>query len=194
MFDLVLADLRRKAECYDLKSTPTALLRMLLSDGTTATLLYRLMRFFQRTGLKPLAFFVYRLNAVIGHVIIGRGAEIGPGFVMMHSLCIVINAKVRAGRNLTLQHGVTLGAEGDGFPQIGDNVFIGAGAKVLGGVRIGNDVRIGANAVVIQDLPDGATAVGIPAKVVRIYGKKLDANGKPVSLPPSAHCDITATD
>ena len=55
----------------------------------------------------------------------------------------------------------------------GDNVFIGAGAKVIGGVKIGSDVKIGANAVVTKDLPDGATAVGIPAKVIKIYGERV---------------------
>jgi serine O-acetyltransferase len=172
MFDYVLEDLRAKCRAYGLKPGALSILRMLLSDGTTATLLYRLMRFFQRVGLKPLAFLVYRWNSVVGHAIIGRNADIWPGFVIMHSLCIVINTNVRAGKNFTIQHGVTLGTANEGNPVIGDNVFIGAGAKVLGGVKIGNDARIGANAVVVKDVPDGGTAVGVPAKIVRIYGKK----------------------
>jgi serine O-acetyltransferase len=179
MFDNVLEDLRAKCRAYDLKPTLRSMLRMLLTDGTTATLLYRLMRFFQKAGLAPLAFLVYRWNSILGHAIIGRNADVAPGFVMLHSLCIVINTNVRAGRNFTIQHGVTIGTAGSGNPVIGDNVFIGAGAKVIGGVKIGNDVRIGANAVVVNDLPDGATAVGVPARVVRIYGKKLDDAADP---------------
>jgi serine O-acetyltransferase len=174
MFDTVMEDLRQKCRAYGLQPTPRAILRMLLSDGTTATLLYRLMRFFQRNRLAPLAFVVYRWNSIAGHAIIGRNADIGPGFVIMHSLCIVINTNVRAGRNFTIQHGVTLGTANEGNPVIGDNVFIGAGAKVLGGVKIGDYARIGANAVVVKDVPDGGTAVGVPARIVRIYGKKPD--------------------
>jgi serine O-acetyltransferase len=146
---------------------------MLVSDGTTAQIFYRTMRFCQTHHLKPLACIIYRLNAAIGHAVIGRGADIGPGFVLIHSFGVVINSNVRAGRGLVIEHGVTIGAEKRQTPVLGDNVFIGAGAKVIGGVRIGSDVKIGANAVVTKDVPDGATVVGIPARVVRIYGERV---------------------
>lgn len=183
---MILQDLRRKAEWYGLPpAAPASLLRMLLSDGTTAQILYRMMRFCQaRLLLKPLAFLLYRWNAAIGHAVIGRGAEFGPGLVILHSFGIVINSSVRAGRNLVLEHGVTIGAEKGQSPLLGDNVFIGAGAKIIGPVRIGSDVKIGANAVVTKDLPDGATAVGIPARIIKIYGERLpaaeEANGAAV--------------
>jgi len=175
MFSTVLEDLRRKAEWYDLKPTRKSLLRMCLSDGSTAQLLYRTMRYCQTRGLKPLAMFLYRLNAGMGHAVIGRDADLGPGLVILHSLGIVINSEVRAGRNLVLEHGVTIGAEKGRSPVLGDNVFIGAGAKIIGPVRVGSDVKIGANAVVTRDLPDGATAVGIPARIIKIYGKSVPA-------------------
>jgi serine O-acetyltransferase len=95
--------------------------------------------------------------------------------VILHSVGVVINTNVRAGRNLVIYHGVTLGEERHKSPTLGDNVYIGAGAKVIGGVRIGSDVRIGANAVVTKDVPDGATVVGIPARIVRMYGVPLKA-------------------
>lgn len=171
MWSEVLADLRRKAEWYELPPTSKSLLRMAFSDGSTAQILYRLMRFCQTHHLKPLALVLYRLNAAIGHVVIGRGAELGPGLVILHSFGIVINTQVKAGRNLVLEHAVTIGAEKGRSPVLGDNVFIGAGAKIIGPVRVGSDVKIGANAVVTRDLPDGATAVGIPAKVIKIYGE-----------------------
>lgn len=173
MFSTVYQDLRHKAEWYGLSLKPRSILRMWFSDGSTAQILYRCMRFCQTHSLKPLALLVYRLNAMVSHVVIGRGADLGPGLVILHSFGIVINSEVRAGRNLVLEHGVTIGAEKGLSPVLGDNVFIGAGAKVIGGVRIGSDVKIGANAVVTSDLPDGATAVGIPARVVRIYGERL---------------------
>lgn len=180
MFQTLIEDLGRKADWYDLPPTRGALLRMCLSDGSTAQILYRAMRFCQTHRLKPLAAVLYRLNAAVGHLVIGRGAELGPGLVILHSLGIVINTHVRAGKNLVLEHGVTIGAEKGRSPLLGDNVFVGAGAKIIGPVRIGSDVKIGANAVVTTDLPDGATAVGIPARVVRIYGRR-----------PSAPCTTT---
>jgi len=99
--------------------------------------------------------------------------SIGPGLRIYHGDGIVIASGAVIGRGLTLEHQVTIGNrighEGElKCPTIGDNVFIGVGAKVLGDIRIGNNVRIGANAVVIHDVPDNATVVGIPGKVVRI--------------------------
>ncbi|HZT41924.1 MAG TPA: serine O-acetyltransferase [Chthonomonadaceae bacterium] len=183
MFNTLREDLRRKAEWYDLPPTRRALLRMCFGEGSTAQILYRAMRFCQTHHLKPLALLLYRYNATVSHMVIGRGADIGPGLVIVHSIGIVINTHVRAGRNLVIQHGVTIGAEKDQSPVLGDNVFIGAGAKVLGAIRIGSDVKIGANAVVTKDLPDGATAVGIPARVIKIYGKRVSETGE--RLPES---------
>jgi serine O-acetyltransferase len=171
MFSILLADLRHKARIYELPPTRANLLRMLVNDGSAAQILFRAMRFCQTHHLRPVAVFFYRLNACFTHATIGRNADLAPGFVILHSLGVVINTNVRAGRNLVVYHNVTLGAERNQSPVLGDNVYIGAGAKVIGGVRIGSDVRIGANAVVTKDVPDGATVVGIPARVVRIYGR-----------------------
>ena len=174
MLNTIFADLRRKAEWYELPGGFRSLLRMWFSDGSTAQILYRVMRFFQTHHLKPIAAIVYRFNAVISHAVIGRGAEFGPGLVILHSIGIVVNSNVRAGKNLVMEHGATIGAEKGQSPVLGDNVFIGAGAKIIGGVRIGSDVKIGANAVVTKDVPDGATVVGIPARVIKIYGRRVD--------------------
>jgi serine O-acetyltransferase len=173
MLRTILEDLRNKAKWYDLDPTPRALLRMCFSDGSTAQILFRLMRGCQFSHLKPFAYLLYRLNAMVGHVVIGRNAEIGPGLVIVHSFGIVINSNVKAGKNLVIEHGVTIGAEKNRSPILGDNVFIGAGAKIIGGIKIGSDVKIGANAVVTKDLPDGATAVGVPARIVKIYGERI---------------------
>jgi serine O-acetyltransferase len=173
MFDTLRADLQNKAAIYELPPTRGNLLRMLVNDGSAAQILYRSMRFCQTHHLKPIAAFLYRLNAFITHATIGRNADLAPGFVILHSLGVVINTNVRAGRNLVLYHNVTLGAERHQSPILGDNVYIGAGAKVIGGVRIGSNVRIGANAVVTKDVPDGATVVGIPARIVRLHGQSI---------------------
>jgi serine O-acetyltransferase len=173
MFELLGEDLRNKAKTYELAATRGNLLRMLLNDGGLAQILYRTMRFCQTHHLKPLAAIFYRLNAFMTHATIGRNADLGPGFVILHSLGVVINTNVRAGRNLVVYHNVTLGAERQKSPTLGNNVYIGAGAKVIGGVRVGSDVRIGANAVVTKDVPDGATVIGIPARIIRSYGQPV---------------------
>ena len=116
---------------------------------------------------------MYRINILLYGAVIGRGAQFGEGFVLLHTVGVVINSEVAAGKNLTIENGVTIGAEKGESPTLGDNVFIGAGAKIIGDVKIGSDVKIGANAVVLKDLPDGATAVGVPARIVKIYGERV---------------------
>lgn len=171
-------DLVHKAEWYGLDSSIKSVLRMCLSDGSTAQILYRLMHYCQTHKLKILSAVIYRLNASVGHAVIGRDAYFGKGFVILHSFGIVINKGVIAGDNVVLEHGVTIGAEKNLVPIIGNNVYIGAGAKIIGPVHIGNDVKIGANSVVVSDIPDGATAVGAPAKTVKIYGKSVKLTDK----------------
>jgi serine O-acetyltransferase len=110
----------------------------------------------------------FRLNAYVEI----NTLAIGPGLRIYHGDGIVIASGAVIGRGMTIEHQVTIGNrighEGElGCPTIGDNVFIGVGAKVLGAIHIGNNVRIGANAVVLHDVPDNATVVGVPSKVVR---------------------------
>ena len=88
----------------------------------------------------------------------------------------MINPKTIIGNNCNIQQGVTIGnmnrGKRKGSPMIGDNVLIGAGAKIIGNVKVGNNVAIGANAVVVDDIPDNAVVVGIPAKIVSYNGSK----------------------
>jgi serine O-acetyltransferase len=96
------------------------------------------------------------------------GADIGGGLYIAHPVGTVIMVE-RMGKNCSVIAAVTIGMRNEWkFPVLGDNVFIGTGARVLGDIRIGNNVVIGANAVVIDDVPDNATAVGIPAKVIKV--------------------------
>lgn len=101
-------------------------------------------------------------------------ANIGPGLLIYHGTGITLGSGVQVGKNLTLLHDTTIGNRigsdlpgSLGFPKLGDNVFIGCGAKIIGPIKIGNNVKIGANAVVISDIPDNATVVGVPAKLVK---------------------------
>jgi serine O-acetyltransferase len=163
----VYEDLRRKALwCYDSDSS-RALLKVTFTDGTPAMVLYRLMQWSRRYRLAPLEMVFNKLNAIFCNCIIGRGAEFGPGFVLIHSTGVVINGQVRGGSNVHVEHQVTIGAERGKSPRLGDDLFFGAGAKVIGPVQIGDGARIGANAVVVHDVPPHSTAVGIPARVVR---------------------------
>lgn len=131
-----------------------------------AMILYRLMQWSRRHHLTPLELVFNRLNAICCNCIIGRGAEFGEGFVLIHATGVVVNGAVRGGKGIHLEHQVTIGAERRSIPILGDNVFIGAGAKVLGQVTIGEGARIGANAVVLEDVPPHHTAVGVPARSI----------------------------
>jgi serine O-acetyltransferase len=167
-------DLRQKAIWVYESDCRRALLKVLFADGTAAMLFYRLMQWARRWRLAPLEMVFNKLNVVFCNCIIGRGADFGPGFVLIHSTGVVINGAVRGGSNVYIEHQVTIGAERRASPVIGNHVFIGAGAKIIGSVMIGDGARIGANAVVVHDVPPHSTVVGIPAKVVR----QRDANGQ----------------
>ncbi len=171
LLGMLRADMAAKAAWYGGRTGRSLCLRMLLSDGSLCTVLYRLMRALRRCHLGPLAAIVYKLNAFCTGAVIGRGAQFGPGLVVLHSVGLVVNKSVSGGANVILEGSVTIGAEKDRSPVLGENVFVGAGARIIGGVSVGSGARIGANAVVVDDVPDGATAVGVPARVVRTRGE-----------------------
>lgn len=106
---------------------------------------------------------------------ISKSASIGSGFCLGHCFSIIIS-KCIIGDDVTLMQQVTIGSSRgggrNGYPRIGDRVFVGAGAKIIGEVTIGNDVIIGANAVVTKDVPDGAVVGGVPAKILSMDGAK----------------------
>ena len=99
---------------------------------------------------------------------IGRETKIGGGLILPHPNGVVIHRDVIIGVNCMIMQQSTIGQLADGaVPVLGTNVYIGAGAKILGGITIGNNVNVGANAVVITNVPNGCTAVGVPAKIVK---------------------------
>jgi serine O-acetyltransferase len=161
---LMAADIRAKANWLYGRDDRSAQLSALVTDGTFAMLVYRLMQAAQRQRLTPLAMLFNKLNVICGGCIIGRGARFGPRFVLIHSQGVVINTAVSGGSDIRIEQQVTIGAERGRSPRLGDDVFIGAGAKLIGGITVGSHVKIGANAVVVDDIPDGTTAVGIPAR------------------------------
>ena len=164
---LLQADIRRKALwCYE-SDRLSAIIKTLVTDGTAAMIYYRLMQWARRWRLLPLEMLFNKMNGVFCNCIIGRGAEFGPGFVLIHSTGVVINGQVQGGSNLLIEQQVTLGADRRKSPLLGSDIFIGAGAKIIGPVSIGDGARIGANAVVVNDVPPHCTVVGIPAQIVR---------------------------
>lgn len=172
LLNLIRGDLRAKAEWLYESRSGRAVLKTLLTDGTAAMVWYRLMQWSHNRRLWPLAMVFNKCNTVFCNCIIGRGAEFGPGFVLIHATGVVMNGTVRGGAGVKIEHQVTIGAERRQSPVLGDDVFIGAGAKVIGPVRLGSGSKVGANAVVVHDVPDGCTVVGIPARVIRRPGVK----------------------
>lgn len=115
-----------------------------------------------------LYWFLFRIVETLTGVSFTKAVEIGPGLRIHHFGNIFIHSKVKIGANCTLRQGVTIGNrnEDGGVPILEDDVELGAYAQVLGDIRIGKGARIGALSVVLQDVPPGATAVGIPAKII----------------------------
>ena len=114
-------------------------------------------------------------------------AKIGRGLFIDHGTGVVIGETAEVGDNCTLYQGVTLGGtgkdKGKRHPTLGNNVMVGSGAKILGPFKIGNNVKIAANAVVLEAIPDDCTAVGVPARVARVGGKKVERDMDQVHMP-----------
>ena len=143
------------------------------SVGFQAVLGYRLSHGFYQWRIPFIPVLIQRMIELWAGVSISPQTKIGPGLVIYHYGGIVINSHAVLGSHCTLHHGVTIGnrVPGGPSPALGDRVSIGTGAVLLGGIAIGHDVEIGANAVVLDSIPEGAIAVGIPAKVVRTKGR-----------------------
>lgn len=125
------------------------------------------------------------------------GAEIGEGFFIDHGHGVVIGETTIIGKNVTLYQGVTLGGTGKEqekrHPTIGDNVMIGAGAKILGSCTIGSNSKVGAGSVILEDVPENSTVVGVPGRVVRLDNVRIMSNDlDQVHLPDPVMNDLRA--
>ena len=145
--------------------------------GVHAVAMHRLSHRLWRIGLRWPARLVSHLARWLTGIEIHPGAKIGRRFFIDHGMGVVIGETAEIGDDCTLYHGVTLGGtsweKGKRHPTLDNDVVVGAGAKVLGPISLGAGARVGSNAVVMRDVPDGATAVGIPARIV---SKKLDVH------------------
>ncbi len=150
----------------------------LLYPGVHAILFHRLSHWLWTHHLLFLARLLSQLSRHMTGIEIHPGATIGRRFVIDHGMGIVIGETAEIGDDVLLYHGVTLGGtgkdQGKRHPTIGNNVLIACGAKILGPFTVGENSRIAANAVVLSAIPPNATAVGVPARVVRIAGERTD--------------------
>lgn len=139
--------------------------------GVHAILLYRFANRLWLRGWKYLPRLISYIARIWTSIDIHPGATIGQRFFIDHGAGVVIGETAEIGNDVTLYHGVTLGGvswnKGKRHPTLGDNVVVGAGAKVLGPIMVGKDARVGANSVVVAPVPEGKTVVGIPGKVVQ---------------------------
>lgn len=159
MLDNLREDTRRLREIKT-KGFPWYVIESLLfENGYQAVVLHRIAHWFKKRGIPVMGPLVARYNLFLTGVEIAPGAEIGPGLRIAHGVGIVIGGYAKIGRNALILHQVTIGSPSpdrvERMPVIGDNVFIGAGAKVIGPITVGDDVFVGVNAIVAQDIPSG---------------------------------------
>ena len=151
---------------------------LLLYQGLHALVAFRAAHFFYRIRFFFLARFISQAARWATGIEIHPGATIGKGLFIDHGMGVVIGETAIIGDNVLLYQGVTLGGTGlaheKRHPTIGNNVVVGAGAKVLGNISIGDNTYIGANAVVIKDIPPNSTVVGVPGRITKQEGKKID--------------------
>ncbi|MEQ8156205.1 MAG: serine O-acetyltransferase EpsC [Clostridiaceae bacterium] len=152
---------------------------LLLYPGVHAMIVYRAAHFLYTKRLFFLARLISQMARFFTGIEIHPGAKIGRGLVIDHGMGVVIGETAEIGNDVLIYHGVTLGGtgkqKGKRHPTVGDNVVIGSGAKVLGPILISNGAKIGSNAVVLRDVPENGTAVGIPARnIVKISAEIIE--------------------
>ena len=155
---------------------------VLTYPGVKAVFFHKVASFFHIAGLPLLARITSQATRFFTGIEIHPGAKIGKNLFIDHGMGVVIGETSEIGNNVTIYHTVTLGGISPSIdserqrhekrhPTIGDNVVIGSGAQIIGPVKVGNGSRIAANAVVVNDVPENATMVGVPAKAIKVGNK-----------------------
>lgn len=151
---------------------------ILTYSGVHAVIMYRVAHWFYKKDLKIIARVISQLARCITGIEIHPGAKIGKGLLIDHGSGVVIGETAEIGDNCLIYQGVTLGGTGKDHgkrhPTLGDNVMVGSGAKILGPFKVGDGAKIAANAVVLEEVPPDCTAVGVPARIVRQNGRKVN--------------------
>ena len=155
---------------------------VLTYPGVKAVLLHQIANFFHMAGFDLIARIISQTSRFFTGIEIHPGAKIGKNLFIDHGMGVVIGETSEIGNNVTIYHAVTLGGISPSIdserqrhekrhPTIGNDVVIGSGAQIIGPIKVGNGSRIAANAVVVNDVPEGATMVGVPAKVIKTGNK-----------------------
>ncbi|MGD0336319.1 MAG: serine O-acetyltransferase EpsC [Candidatus Omnitrophota bacterium] len=151
---------------------------LLLYQGLHAMVSHRVAHFFYKIHLYFIARALSQVSRWLTGIEIHPGAKVGRGFFIDHGMGVVVGETAIIGDDVLIYQGVTLGGtgllQGKRHPTIGNNVVIGTGAKVLGNITVGDNSYIGANAVVIKDVPPNSTVVGVPGRITKQDGKKID--------------------
>jgi serine O-acetyltransferase len=165
---------------YERDPAATNYIEVLLTyAGLHAVIFYRIAHFFFRVRIPILPRIISQAGRTLTGIEIHPGADIGEGFFIDHGTGVVIGETTVIGDNVTLFQGVTLGGtgkeRGKRHPNVENNVVVGTGAKILGNITIGDNSYIGANAVVLNDVPPNSTVVGVPGRITKQDGKKIDS-------------------
>ena len=155
---------------------------ILTYPGVKAVFFHQISNFFYKAGFDLIARIISQTVRFFTGIEIHPGAKLGKNLFIDHGMGVVIGETSEVGDNVTIYHAVTLGGSSPSIdsekqrhekrhPTIGHDVVIGSGAQIIGPVRVGNNSRIAANAVVVKDVPENATMVGIPAKAVKLDNK-----------------------
>ncbi len=167
---------------------------LLCYPGVWSLIFHRPANFLHRHRLKLIARMISQFARFLTGIEIHPGAKIGRRCFIDHGMGIIIGETAEIGDDCTIYQGVTLGGtgkhEGKRHPTLGDRVMVSAGAKVLGPFRVGNDVKIGSGSVVLKEIPDGCTVVGIPGTIVKMRRTAGNEDMDQVDLPDPIAVEI----
>lgn len=151
---------------------------ILTYSGVHAVIMHRVAHWFYKKDMKVVARAVSQFSRFLTGIEIHPGAKIGKGLLIDHGSGVVIGETAEIGDNCLIYQGCTLGGtgkeHGKRHPTLGNNVMVGSGAKILGPFKVGDGAKIAANAVVLEEVPPNCTAVGVPARIVRQNGRKVN--------------------
>jgi len=186
MFKAVRQDLQA---VFDRDPAATSTLEVILTyAGFHALLAYRLSHWLKTKGVPFFPRAISQFARWLTGIEIHPAATIGRGFFIDHGMGVVIGETAEIGDYVTLFQGVTLGGtgkeRGKRHPTLGNHVVVGAGAKILGGIKIGDNVNIGANSVILKSVPPNSTVIGVPGRIIKAKGQRLpDATMDHINLP-----------
>jgi len=145
--------------------------------GFHALMAYRIAHRFHKWGIPIVPRVISQLARWLTGIEIHPAAKIGKGFFIDHGMGVVIGETAEIGDSVTLFQGVTIGGtgkeRGKRHPTLGNHVVVGAGAKILGGIKVGDNVKIGANSVVLKSVPANSTVIGVPGRIIKAEGERL---------------------